>query len=85
MFHCQHWEAVAGCTVRVFEDPQHRGYWAVTVLHTHKTTDVAVSDEYGALSWEEAVTVVESALRAAQPGFRHTRLQALQERLWPSA
>lgn len=84
MFHCQHWEAVAAVHAIVQLDTVHPGYLIVTVQHRHAKTDVVVVDDYGALTWEEAVNVVEGALRAAQPGYRHSRLQALQERLWPS-
>lgn len=84
MFNCQHWEAVASVRVELFESSSYAGYYTVTVTHRHKGTDVVVTDTYDALSWPEATSTSESAQEAARPGYRHTRLQALQDRLWPT-
>lgn len=83
MFHCRHWEAVIAVTAQVHPDPRHEGYYSVTVRHVHAVTATAVVDEYHALTWGETTSVVESALEASRPGYRHAPLQALQERLWP--
>lgn len=85
MQHCQHWEAVSGLSCHLTPSTVYVGYYTVNVVHTHAKTDVVVTDFYDALAWGEATSLVDSIMEANRPGYRHTRLEALQQRLWPEA
>lgn len=79
---CQNWNAVAHVSTGIEQDVTHPGYYRVTILHRHSGDDEVLSEEYGAVTWREAQSFVDVATEAHRPGFRHTWLQAVQDRLF---